>query len=111
MSDPHLNVEPSATSQSDADGETVQTTQPLSTRGIRSVVAGTLVAAFAPLAGFLGGTIVGSTGSTTELDPLFVWLFLGLIVGGAGAILAITGALRWVRANHAPQRVGPISKH
>ncbi|TFC01006.1 hypothetical protein E3O42_11000 [Cryobacterium adonitolivorans] len=104
MSDPDLSVDPARASAPSADGagDGSQTPRQPSTRGIRSVVFGTLVAVFAPLAGFLGGTIVGSTGSMTELDPLFVWLFLGLIVGGAGAILAIVGALRWIRANHVP---------
>ena len=100
MSDHHVSAESTsaaATSGGSAGGPPAHHG---STRGIRLVVFGTLIAVFAPLAGFLGGTMVGSTGSVTELDPLFVWLFLGLMVGGVGAILAIVGGLRWVRANH-----------
>jgi len=64
------------------------------------IVIGAIVALLAPLAGFLGGTMVGSSGTVGEFDPLFVWLFLGMVVGGIGAVVAITGALRWNRANH-----------
>jgi len=70
------------------------------TRGVRSIVVGTVVALLAPLAGFLGGTMVGSSGTVGDLDPLFLWLFVGMVVGGLGGVVAITGALRWNRANH-----------
>ena len=58
------------------------------------------MALFAPLAGFLGGTIVGSSGTVGDLDPLFLWLFVGMVIGGIGGVVALMGALRWNRANH-----------
>ena len=58
------------------------------------------MALFAPLTGFLGGTIVGSSGGAGDLDPHFLWLFVGMVVGGVGGLVAILGALRWHRANH-----------
>ena len=58
------------------------------------------MALLAPLAGFLGGTMVGSSGTVSDLDPLFLWLFVGMVVGGIGGVVAIMGALRWNRANH-----------
>lgn len=64
------------------------------------MVIGALVALLAPLAGFLGGTMVGSSGSGDDLDPLFLWLFVGMVIGGIGGVVAIIGALRWNRANH-----------
>ena len=74
--------------------------QPDRTRGVRLIVIGAIVALLAPLAGFLGGTMVGSSGSVDDLDPLFLWLFVGMVTGGIGGVVAIMGALRWNRANH-----------
>lgn len=71
-----------------------------SRQGIASIIIGGALAVFAPLTGFLGGTMVGSSGGVGELDPLFLWLFVGMIIGGIGGVVAIMGALRWNRANH-----------
>ena len=70
------------------------------TRGVGWIIIGATVALFAPLAGFLGGTIVGSSGDAGELDPRFVWLFVGMVIGGMGGVVAILGVLRWNQANH-----------
>ncbi|MDQ3158144.1 MAG: hypothetical protein M3Q98_15740 [Actinomycetota bacterium] len=70
------------------------------TRGVGWIIIGATVALLAPLTGFLGGTIVGSSGGAGELDPLFLWLFVGMVIGGIGGVVAIMGALRWNRANH-----------
>ena len=67
------------------------------------IIIGTAVALFAPLTGFLGGTIVGPSGAVGDLDPLFLWLFVGMVIGGIGGVVAIMGALRWTRANHGPR--------
>ena len=75
-----------------------------STRGVRLIVVGAVVALLAPLAGFLGGTMVGSS-TVGDFDPLFVWLFVGMVVGGIGGVVAIIGALRWNRANQGSRRV------
>ena len=69
-------------------------------RGVGSIIIGATVALLAPLTGFLGGTIVGSSGTVGDLDPLFLWLFVGMVIGGIGGVVAIMGALRWTRANH-----------
>lgn len=73
------------------------------TRGVASMIIGATVALLAPLTGFLGGTIVGSSSTVADLDPLFLWLFVGMVVGGIGGAVAIMGALRWVRANRRSQ--------
>lgn len=70
------------------------------TRGLRSIVIGAMVALLAPVFGFLGGTMVGSSGPFDDLDPLFLWLFVGMVIGGTGGVVAIMGALRWHQANH-----------
>ncbi len=67
--------------------------------GRRLMIAGAIVLFLAPLAGFLGGTMVGSPGAIGGLDPLFLWLFVGMVVGGIGGAVALLGALRWMRAS------------
>ena len=71
---------------------------PQGTRGLGAVIGGSIVAFLAPLFGFLGGSMVGSSGGGSELDPLYLWLAIGLMVGAVGAGVAIMGALRWVRS-------------
>jgi hypothetical protein len=69
-------------------------------RCIRWMLIGAFVGIFGPIAGFLGGTIVDSEQLIGGLEPLFVWLFLGMMVGGVGVSIGIIGALRWVKGNH-----------
>ncbi|GIH81503.1 hypothetical protein [Planobispora longispora] len=77
--------------------------EPRSPRGIRAVILGALLAGLAPLAGFLGGSMAGHSGGETGMSPLFLWMFGGLIVGAIGAVIAIMGALRWMRTRHMGQ--------
>lgn len=65
-------------------------------RATRMMILGAAVAVLAPLFGFLGGTMVGSSSTTEEVDPLVLWLIGGLVVGGIGGLVAIIGVLRWV---------------
>ncbi len=67
-------------------------------RGLRLFIMGAIVAVLAPLAGFLGGSVVGRS-EAARFDPMFVWLFAGLAVGAAGAFLAFIGGLRWISFN------------
>ncbi|WP_449065759.1 hypothetical protein [Planomonospora algeriensis] len=69
-------------------------------RGLHMMILGSVLAVLAPLAGFLGGSMAGHSGGTTGLSPLFLWMFGGLVIGAIGAVIAITGGLRWVRARH-----------
>lgn len=62
------------------------------------MVLGAVIAVLAPLGGFLGGSMVGPARQVGDLDAMFVWLFVGLIVGGVGAVLVLLGMLRWNRA-------------
>ena len=71
----------------------------LEVSGMWLVVLGSVLAILAPLAGFLGGTIVGSSGVDSEMDPLLLWLIVGLGVGGVGVLIAFLGGLRWHRGN------------
>lgn len=88
------------TAQTEArtDSESDVTSEKLEGRGLRMLVLGALLALLAPLAGFLGGSIVESS-ADDRVDPLALWLFGGLVVGGIGAVIAFIGGLRWVQAN------------
>lgn len=70
------------------------------TLSIRLMMTGVLVGLFGPIGGFLGGGIVSAEATIVGLEPLFVWLFFGIIVGGVGVAIGILGAVRWVRGNH-----------
>ena len=67
--------------------------------GLKLIVTGAIILFLAPLAGFLGGTMVGSSGSAAGLDPLFLWLFAGMVAGGIGGAIALLGVLRWLRTH------------
>ena len=66
--------------------------------GIRMMVLGAVLAVLAPLAGFLTGSIVGPSRSMGDYGAMFVAMFLGLLVGGIGAVVVLLGLLRWNRA-------------
>lgn len=70
------------------------------TLSIRLMLIGAFVGIFAPIAGFLGGTIVGVDQTVAGLEPLFVWLFVGMTIGMLGVAVGILGGLRWVKGNH-----------
>jgi glycerol uptake facilitator-like aquaporin len=67
------------------------------TRALQMVVLGAVVAVLGPLVGFLTGSIVGPARDVGDYDAMFVAMFSGLVVGGAGAVAAGLGLLRFVR--------------
>ena len=68
--------------------------------GVRSIILGSLLAVLAPLGGFLGGSMAGTSGPLDDVDPLVLWLVVGMVVGGVGVAIAVRGGLVWVRANY-----------
>jgi hypothetical protein len=64
--------------------------------GFWMIVVGCVVAALAPLFGFLGGSMIGSGTGTGELDPIYLLLFAGIVIGGLGVGLAILGVRRLI---------------
>ena len=93
----------SDTGSVDRVGQGTSAPAPDPSKGLRSVVLGSLLAVLAPLGGFLGGSMAGTSGPLDDVDPLFIWLFVGMVVGGIGVAIAIRGGLQWVRANYARQ--------
>jgi hypothetical protein len=73
--------------------------EPDRSRGLRQVVLGAVLTVLAPLAGFLFGSIVGPDKQMGDFDVLFVSMFLGLAVGGIGAVVTVLGCLRWFRGS------------
>lgn len=95
---PHTDPAPAADQDVGGPVEPAPTAPVLDPVGIRPLILGAVVAVLGPLAGFLGGSMNGSS-LTDQPDPLFVWLFSGLVVGGIGAVVAFVGGLRWWRTN------------
>lgn len=61
--------------------------------GLWRVLLGIGVAALAPLFGFLIGGSAGMTDDRAN-DPKFLALSIGIMVGGVGVLVAITGGMR-----------------
>lgn len=66
--------------------------------GTWTAILGALLAVLAPLVGFLTGTIFGvQSEGPFGLPWLWIWMFVGLVVGGIGGIAAIIGIVRLTR--------------
>ena len=70
------------------------------TRCIRLMLVGSFIGLFAPILGFLGGTIVRADVTVGGLEPLLFWMLMGMFVGMAGAGVAILGGMQWVAGKH-----------
>ena len=66
--------------------------------GVWLVILGGGVMVLGPLFGFLVGTILGTDGETLAMSPIFLCLFLGFLVAGAGLGTAILGIRRILRS-------------
>lgn len=62
--------------------------------GLWLVIGGLVVATLGPMFGFLLGTILGSTTQVGDLQPIYLFLFLGLLVGAVGIAMMLVGARR-----------------
>lgn len=65
--------------------------------GLWLIIGGGVIAALGPLFGFLIGTMIGSTTDSDDLDPIYLSLFGGLVVGGVGVALLLLGVRRVLR--------------
>lgn len=52
------------------------------------------VAVLAPLFGFLVGGAFGAGEPGDEVDPMFLSLFIGIVIGGIGVLVALGGVAR-----------------
>lgn len=68
--------------------------------GLWMTLLGVAVAALAPLFGFLIGSVMDQP-DDDALGPIFVGLFIGVMVGGLGVASAIIGGFRWWRYDDA----------
>lgn len=68
--------------------------------GMWRVLLGTAVAVLAPLFGFLVGGMFGAGTTGDTVDPMFLSLFTGIVIGGIGVLVAIAGGARLWRHFH-----------
>lgn len=63
--------------------------------GSATLVLGLVIAALAPLLGFLGGSLMGEEPPGQFLfEPIYWGLFLGVIIGAVGVLMSIVGGRR-----------------
>lgn len=68
--------------------------------GMWQALLGLAVAVLAPLFGFLVGGMVGVGESGDSVDPMFLSLFTGIVIGGIALLVAFAGGARWWRHLH-----------
>lgn len=62
--------------------------------GAWTLIVGVCIAVLAPLFGFLIGTTFGPGDGEAVLTPIYLGLFLGVVVGGLGVLVALWGGWR-----------------
>lgn len=65
--------------------------------GIWLIIGGGAAAALGPLFGFLIGSMIGSTTDTSDLSPIYLFLFAGIALGGLGVAAVLLGIRRVIR--------------
>jgi hypothetical protein len=68
--------------------------------GMWRALLGTAVAVLAPLLGFLVGGSFGAGTVGDSVDPMFISLFIGIVIGGIGVLVALSGGARLWRYFH-----------
>lgn len=68
--------------------------------GLWRALLGLAVAVLAPLFGFLAGGMFGAGTVGESVDPMFLSLFAGIVIGGIGVLVALSGAARLWRHFH-----------
>ncbi|BBY44137.1 hypothetical protein [Mycolicibacterium celeriflavum] len=68
--------------------------------GLWRALLGLAVGVLAPLFGFLVGSIFGAGATGDSVDPMFLSLFAGIVIGGIGLLVALSGGARLWRHFH-----------
>lgn len=64
--------------------------------GVWLIIGGAVVAILGPLFGFLVGSMIGISGGD-DLDAIYLYLFVGIVVGGLGVGVLLLGVRRVLR--------------
>lgn len=62
--------------------------------GFWMTILGTCLAAISPLFGFLIGTMMAQPEQKNVQTPIFIGLFIGVVIGAIGVLFAIIGGMR-----------------
>lgn len=62
--------------------------------GFWPTVLGVIIAALAPLFGFLAGSMMGAPSEQHVFGPMYVALYVGVMIGAVGVVLALVGGRR-----------------
>ncbi len=65
--------------------------------GLWGVILGVVIGGLAPLGGFLVGSILGVGSPDAAVAPMFIALFIGIVVGALGLLVAGLGGMRLFR--------------
>lgn len=65
--------------------------------GMWQILLGAIAAVLGPLFGFLAGSIMGKGEPDAAVNPMFLALFIGIMIGGIGTVVALLGVLRLLR--------------
>ncbi len=68
--------------------------------GMWRALLGMAVAVLAPMLGFLVGGVFGAGTIGESVDPMFISLFVGIVIGGIGSLVALSGGARLWRHFH-----------
>jgi hypothetical protein len=88
-----MSTDPELPTSSDGRQVTLTPVPP----GIWLIIGGGVAAGLGPLFGFLVGSMLGSTTDTGDLSPIYLFLFIGIFVGGLGVGAVLLGVRRVVR--------------
>jgi hypothetical protein len=64
--------------------------------GVWLIIGGAVIAILGPLFGFLVGSMIGIADGA-DLDAIYLYLFVGIVVGGLGVAVLLLGVRRVLR--------------
>ncbi|HHU09077.1 MAG TPA: hypothetical protein GXZ60_03535 [Intrasporangiaceae bacterium] len=77
--------------------------------GLWLIILGAIAAVLGPLFGFLGGSMIGQGDPEASVNPMFLALFTGIVIGGIGTVVAILGGLRLLRRRAQDEAASPAA--